>query len=101
MSSTPIVSGSYSQGTAVVADAIPKLNASLRDRVVRTMLFGYAKNLQNKGSIRDYSAGNLKVYCATGDLVCTGTLTITAAHFSYADEAAGPAPQFLRSKISN
>ncbi|KAF3039825.1 hypothetical protein E8E11_005267 [Didymella keratinophila] len=98
---TPIVSGGYSQGTAVIAGAIPKLDASLRERVVGTVLFGYTKNLQNRGGIDSYPASNLKVYCATGDLVCTGTLTITAAHFSYADEAAGPAPQFLQSKIGN
>jgi cutinase len=98
---TPIVSGGYSQGTAVIAGAIPKLNAPLRERVVGTVLFGYTKNLQNRGGINNYPASNLKVYCATGDLVCTGTLTITAAHFSYSDEAAGPAPQFLQGRIGN
>lgn len=98
---TPIVSGGYSQGTAVIAGAIPKLDAALRERVVGTVLFGYTKNLQNRGSINNYPPSNLKVYCAVGDLVCTGTLTITAAHFSYLDEALGPAPQFLQSKIGN
>jgi cutinase len=98
---TPIVSGGYSQGTAVIAGAIPKLDAGLRQRVVGTVLFGYTKNLQNRGGIESYPASNLKVYCATGDLVCSGTLTITAAHFSYADEAAGEAPRFLQSKIGN
>ena len=99
--STPIVSGGYSQGTAVIAGAIPKLDAALRNRVVGTVLFGYTKNQQNRGGIENYPAEDLKVYCATGDLVCTGTLTITAAHFSYADDAAGPAPQFLQGKIGN
>lgn len=98
---TPIVSGGYSQGTAVIAGAIPKLDAALRERVVGTVLFGYTKNLQNRGGINNYPPSNLKVYCAVGDLVCTGTLTITAAHFSYLDEALGPAPQFLQSKIGN
>lgn len=98
---TPIVSGGYSQGTAVIAGAIPKLDAALRERVVGTVLFGYTKNMQNRGGIDSYPASNLKVYCATGDLVCTGTLAITAAHFSYMDEAAGSAPQFLQSKIGN
>jgi cutinase len=36
-----------------------------------------------------------------GDLVCTGTLTITAAHLSYGPQAALDAPQFLESKIGN
>ena len=95
------MSGGYSQGTAVIAGAIPKLDASLRNRVVGTVLFGYTKNRQNNGGIQNYPAENLKVFCAVGDLVCTGTLTITAAHFSYAGDAAKPAPQFLQSKIGN
>ncbi|KAG9198613.1 hypothetical protein G6514_009789 [Epicoccum nigrum] len=98
---TPIVAGGYSQGTAVIAGAIPKLDAALRERVVGTVLFGYTKNLQNRGGIENYPASNLKVYCATGDMVCTGTLIITAMHFSYLDEAAGPAPEFLESKIGS
>lgn len=84
-----------------MAGAIPKLDAALRERVVGTVLFGYTKNQQNRGGIQNYPASNLKVYCAAGDLVCTGTLTITAAHFSYNDEASGPAAQFLQSKIGN
>ena len=63
------------------------------------MLFGYTQNAQNRGGISSYPSEDLKVYCAIGDLVCSGTLTITAAHFSYEDEALGPAPQFLESKI--
>jgi cutinase len=98
---TPIVAGGYSQGTAVIAGAIPKLDAGLRERVVGTVLFGYTKNLQNRGGIEGYPAGSLKVYCATGDLVCTGSLIITAMHFSYFDEAAGPAPKFLQGKIGS
>ncbi|KAF9693997.1 hypothetical protein EKO04_007732 [Ascochyta lentis] len=97
--STPIVAGGYSQGTAVMAGAISKLEAALRDRVVGTVLFGYTKNQQNRKAIPNYPAENLKIYCAAGDLVCTGTLAITVAHFSYSDEAAGPAPQFLRGRI--
>lgn len=63
------------------------------------MLFGYTKNKQNNGGIQSYPADNVKVFCAMGDLVCSGTLTVTAAHFTYFDEAAGPAPEFLESKI--
>ncbi|RAR00417.1 carbohydrate esterase family 5 protein [Stemphylium lycopersici] len=96
---TPIVSGGYSQGTAVIAGAIPKLTDTVRNQVKGVVLFGYTQNAQNDGGIDSYPADNLKVYCATGDLVCVGTLTITIAHFSYNGDAAGPAPQFLESKI--
>jgi cutinase len=73
----------------------------VRAKVVGTVLFGYTKNLQNRGAIPNYPASNLKVFCAVGDLVCTGTLTITAAHLSYNDEARGEAATFLESKIGN
>ncbi|KAJ4986762.1 cutinase [Stagonosporopsis vannaccii] len=96
---TPIVAGGYSQGTAVIAGAIPKLDAGVKGRVVGTVLFGYTQNEQNAGGIEGYPAENLKVFCAQGDRVCTGTLRITAAHFSYGDDAAGPAPEFLESKL--
>lgn len=88
-----------SQGTAVIAGAIPKLSEAVRTQVKGVVLFGYTKNKQNNGGIPSYPADNLKVYCAPGDLVCSGTLTVTAAHFTYNDEAMGPAPQFLESKI--
>ncbi|EMD88117.1 carbohydrate esterase family 5 protein [Bipolaris maydis C5] len=96
---TPVVSGGYSQGTAVMAGAIPKLSETVRAQVKGVVLFGYTKNQQNNGGIPSYPADNLKVFCAAGDLVCLGTLTVTAAHFTYFDDAAGPAPEFLESKI--
>ncbi|EUC48672.1 carbohydrate esterase family 5 protein [Bipolaris oryzae ATCC 44560] len=96
---TPVVSGGYSQGTAVIAGAIPKLSETVRAQVKGVVLFGYTKNKQNNGGIQSYPADNVKVFCATGDLVCSGTLTVTAAHFTYFDDAAGPAPEFLEGKI--
>jgi cutinase len=63
------------------------------------VLFGYIQNAQNRHGITNFPSDDLEVYCAVGDLVCTGTLTITAAHYSYLDEAAGPASRFLEEKI--
>ncbi|KAL6155288.1 hypothetical protein ACJBU6_06879 [Exserohilum turcicum] len=97
--STPIVAGGYSQGTAVMAGAVPKLSDAVRKQVKGIVLFGYTRNYQNGGAIQSYPQSNLKVYCAAGDLVCLGSLYITAAHFSYNADAAGPAPRFLESKI--
>ena len=89
----------HSQGSAVIAGAIPKLTATVRAQVKGIVLFGYTQNQQNNGAIPSYPQEDLKVFCATGDLVCDGTLTITAAHLSYGADASGAAPQFLESKI--
>ncbi|KAJ4983611.1 cutinase [Stagonosporopsis vannaccii] len=94
-----IVTGGYSQGSALIAAAISDVTATVRSQVVGTVLFGYTKNLQNFGRIPNYPADRLEVFCAVGDLVCDGTLIITAAHLSYSDEAASDAPRFLASKI--
>lgn len=90
---------SNSQGTAVIAGAIPKLSEAVRAQVKGVVLFGYTRNKQNNGGIDSYPAEDLKVYCASGDLVCDGTLTVTVAHFSYNDDAMTSAPQFLESKL--
>jgi cutinase len=83
-----------------MSNAISELSSSVRDKIKGVVLFGYTKNLQNGGRIPNFPSNKLEVYCALGDLVCTGTLTITAAHFTYVDEASGEAPAFLASKIS-
>lgn len=94
-----VVGGGYSQGAAVIAGAVPKLTATVRNQIKGIVLFGYTQNEQNNGGIPSYPQANLKVFCNTGDAVCDGTLTITPAHLAYESVAAGPAPQFLESKI--
>jgi cutinase len=95
----PIVSGGYSQGTAVIAGAIPKLDDKVREQVKGVVLFGYTKNQQNKKGIPSLPSDRLKVFCNPGDMVCVGTLVLTAAHFTYQADAAGAAPKFLEEKI--
>ncbi|KAL5119922.1 hypothetical protein ACEQ8H_002284 [Pleosporales sp. CAS-2024a] len=94
-----VVAGGYSQGAALAAAAISDLKSTVSAQVVGAVLFGYTKNLQNNGKIPNYPADNTKIFCATGDLVCSGSLIITAAHLSYGPEASSAAPQFLESKI--
>ncbi len=89
-----------SQGAALTAASIRDLNAGVRGKVVGTVLFGYTKNLQNRGQIPNYPSDRLEVFCAVGDLVCTGTLTITPAHLSYGDEALNEAPRFLIGRVN-
>ena len=88
-----------SQGSALIAAALSDVTAAVRNKVVGTVLFGYTQNLQNREGIPSYPSNRLKVFCAFGDLVCSGTLTILPAHLSYGDEAANEAPAFLISKI--
>jgi cutinase len=82
-----------------MAGAIPKLSQIIRDQVKGIVLFGYTQNAQNHGGIPKYPSDDLDVFCNPGDLVCTGTLTITPAHFLYVLQAAGPASEFLEEKI--
>jgi cutinase len=82
-----------------MAAALTDATANVRNQAVGTVLFGYTQNQQNRGGVPSYPSDRLKVFCAVGDLVCDGTLIITAAQLSYGDEAAGEAPRFLAGKI--
>ncbi|KAK4213418.1 family 5 putative carbohydrate esterase [Rhypophila decipiens] len=95
-----VVAGGYSQGAALAAAAIRDTSAAIREQIKAVVLFGYTKNKQNNGGVPNYPQSRVAVYCADGDLVCTGTLIVTPAHTTYADEASGPAPAFLIARIN-
>ncbi len=94
-----IALGGYSQGTAVVGNAVGQVSSSVQSKVKGVVLFGYTKNLQNGGKIVNFPSDKTKVYCALGDAVCTGTLTILPAHLSYGPDALTSAPAWLATKI--
>ncbi|CAG9976781.1 unnamed protein product [Clonostachys byssicola] len=96
---TPVVAAGYSQGTAVVGVAISELASEVQNRVAGAALFGYTKNLQNLGRIKNYPKDQTAVYCELTDAVCYGTLFILPAHFLYGDDAALAAPRFLARRI--
>ncbi|KAK3381752.1 cutinase-domain-containing protein [Podospora didyma] len=96
-----VVVAGYSQGAALMAAAIRDTTAAIREQVKGVVLFGYTKNKQNGGKIINYPSDRLTVFCADGDLVCTGTLIVTSAHTSYGPQAADQAPKFLIARINS
>ncbi|KAK6198286.1 hypothetical protein LQW54_010435 [Pestalotiopsis sp. IQ-011] len=89
-----ILLGGYSQGTAVMDNAVQALSADVKAKVKGVVLFGFTRNAQDNGQIPGYDASKTKVFCAVGDLVCDNTLEITAAHLTYGVNAPA-AGQFL------
>jgi cutinase len=83
----------------VTHGAIGQLSASVIARIVGVTLFGDTRYQQEGGKIAGYPTSETKIYCAVGDLVCDGTLTITAAHLSYGSDAAD-ATSFLVNRIN-
>ncbi|KAK7415767.1 hypothetical protein QQX98_005680 [Neonectria punicea] len=98
---TPVVTGGYSQGTAVVSNSLSEASAAIKEQVKGAVLFGYTKNLQNGGRIPNYPQARTRVYCDVADAVCSGSLFILPAHFLYTDDAATSAPWFLIGQISS
>ncbi|KAF4814594.1 Cutinase 1 [Colletotrichum tropicale] len=94
-----IVSGGYSQGTAVMAGSISGLSTTIKNQIKGVVLFGYTKNLQNLGRIPNFETSKTEVYCDIADAVCYGTLFILPAHFLYQTDAAIAAPRFLQARI--
>lgn len=78
--------------------SIQDLPANVQAMVKGVVLFGFTRNLQDRGRIPNYPTSQTKVFCATGDLVCSGTLIITAAHLTYGVNA-NSAVSFLRSTL--
>ncbi len=97
--SSAIVAGGYSQGTAVMSNAISELSSTIKNQVKGVVLFGYTKNLQNGGGIPNFPDSKVRVYCKTTDAVCWGTLFIMPAHFLYTTDSSISAPIWLKNQI--
>ncbi|KAK4952336.1 hypothetical protein LTR10_009142 [Elasticomyces elasticus] len=93
-----IVTGGYSQGSAVINGAVSKLDSAVQSQVAGAVLYGYTRNAQNDGGIENYPKDQVKVFCAVSDGVCGGALLVTAGHFTYAGDV-DEAVEFLVARI--
>lgn len=84
---TTVVMGGYSQGSAVVDNAIQEMPAAQQAMVAGVVVWGFTRAEQDNLQIPGYPVDQTKVFCAQGDLVCNNTLTITAAHLTYGRNA--------------
>ncbi|KAK6071413.1 cutinase precursor [Seiridium cupressi] len=78
-----IVIAGYSQGAAMVHAALKTLTATTASRIAAAVTFGDTYYQQDGNKIPVLDASKTKVFCNKGDLVCNGTLDITAAHTNY------------------
>ncbi|KAF1989317.1 carbohydrate esterase family 5 protein [Aulographum hederae CBS 113979] len=99
--SARVVSGGYSQGSALMMNVIKDLPPNQRNLVLGSVFFGYTKNQQLRGQVPGYPADRLKVFCDRGDGVCGGLLLVNMGHFAYfLNGDIGKAVDFLASKIN-
>jgi len=88
--SSAIVSGGYSQGSALMMNAVKESPKNVQDKIVGVVLFGYTKNKQTNSGIPGFPKNRVAVYCSKSDGVCGGTLAVTGGHFSYMGDGSGP-----------
>ncbi|PVH99376.1 carbohydrate esterase family 5 protein [Periconia macrospinosa] len=93
--STKIVLSGYSQGAQLVHNAAQKTSSANAGRVSAVVVFGDPKKGQSMGSI---ASTKVLTICHSGDNICEGGTSITAAHLNYQQDA-GTAAVFVAGKV--
>jgi cutinase len=80
---------------------VGQLPTNVKRRVVGGVLFGDTMYDKNDGRIPDYPKGDVKIFCDRDDRLCSGSLSMSNAHFVYlVNDDVSKALQFLQGKIS-
>ena len=82
----------------MIDNAIQEVSSEVQDQIKGVVLYGFTRNLQDLGGIPGFPRDKVEVYCAVGDLVCSGTLIITVSHFTY-NLNVGSAVRFLEGNL--
>jgi len=91
-----IVAGGYSQGAAVMHNAVSKgIAADIKSKIAGVALFGDTRNQQDKGHIPNFPTEKSKVWCNANDGVCGGGLNVNAGHLSYSNAQITEAARYL------
>ncbi|RAH69045.1 cutinase-domain-containing protein [Aspergillus aculeatinus CBS 121060] len=96
---TQVVAAGYSQGSAVIDYAIQEVKHEVRNRIQAVALFGFSRNIQDRGGVPGYPQDRTKVYCAPGDVVCDDILLLLPPHYTYSVYAKD-ASDFFASKVN-
>jgi cutinase len=63
--------------------SISSLPNNLQSQINGAVMFGDARNQQDKGRIPNFPTSKTRIICAPLDAVCLGTDLVDPSHFSY------------------
>lgn len=81
--SSIFVTEGYSQGAALIHNALTPLSDAIKQKIVAAVLFGDTKNKQSNAAIEGFPKDKTASFCAKDDGVCWGGLSVTAGHLAY------------------
>jgi len=96
-----IVAGGYSQGAAVMHNAVAKgVSDEIKSKIAGIVLYGDTRNKQDGGKIPNFPAERVKVFCNKDDGVCGGGLGVNGGHFAYPQTTLDEGAKWLSDQVS-